>query len=65
MSLRIRIHIRMMVDTRARMFRLPSDGVGEATAITTTPDISTAFAMAGTRGIHGGGGERLPVVKKL
>jgi hypothetical protein len=56
MSLRIPIPIRIMVDTRARMFRFLSDVVGEATAIITT-DTTADFAMAGIRGPHGGIGE--------
>ena len=65
MSLRIRIPIRIMVDTRARMCRCPSDGVGEATAIITITDTTADFAMAGIRDIHDGIGERVPAVKKL
>jgi hypothetical protein len=57
MSLRIHIPIRIMVDTRARMFRFLSDEVGEATAIITITDTTADIAMAGIRGIHGGIGE--------
>jgi hypothetical protein len=57
MSLRIRIHIHIMVDTRARMFLFPSDEVGEATVIITITDTTADFAMAGIRGTHGGIGE--------
>jgi hypothetical protein len=64
MSLRIRIHIRTMVDMRARMFLFPLDGVGEATVIITiiTTAITAAFAMVG---IRGGGGEGASVLQKL
>jgi hypothetical protein len=57
MSLRIHIPIRIMVDTRARMLRCPSDEVGEATAIITITDTTADFAMVGIRGTHGGIGE--------
>ena len=40
-----------------RMFRCPSDGGGEATAIVTTTDTIADFAMEDSRGIHGGIGE--------
>jgi hypothetical protein len=65
MSLRIRIHIRIMVDMQARMCRLLSDGVGEAMVIITITDTTADFAMAGIRGIHGGIGEGVPALKKL
>ena len=57
MSLHIRIHIRIMVDTQAQMFRCPSDGGGEATAIITTTDTTADFAMEDIRDVHGGIGE--------
>jgi hypothetical protein len=57
MSLRIRIHIRIMVDMGARMCRCPSDGVGEDTAIITITDTTADFAMVGIGGIHGGIGK--------
>lgn len=56
MSLRI-LRIRIMVDMRARMFRFPLDGVGEATAIITTTDTTADIAMEDIRGMHGGIGK--------
>jgi hypothetical protein len=53
MSLRIHIHIRIMVAMGVRMCRCPSDGVGEA-IITISTAITVAFAMVG---IRGGGGK--------
>ena len=50
----LRIPIRIMVDTRARMFPLLWDGVGEDTVITTT-DSTAGIAMEGIQeGIVGG-----------
>jgi hypothetical protein len=46
------------------MYRLASDGGGEAITITITA-ITADFAMAGIRGMDGGGGEWVLVLKKL
>jgi hypothetical protein len=54
-----------MVDMQARMCRLLSDGVGEATVIVTITDTTADFAMAGMGGIHGGIGEGGLALAKL
>ena len=55
----------IMVATRARMCRCPSDEVGAATAIITTTDTTADFAMEDIRDVHGGIGKGVLVSKKL
>jgi hypothetical protein len=51
------MRIRLMVATRARMCRCPSDGLGEDIITTITTALTADFAMVGIQGMGGGIGK--------